>query len=139
MCIGSYAIQRAALFHLYPLYGKEQSRSFVTYMKQLMRGFKRRIAKDTQNGTGRIQTGKVPLPFGLYRKICMWMLEEKTLESRFAHAFLTLTWNLCCRSANTVSIHVHHMEWAQDALRVYFCHQKNDQSGEKKRDPRHIY
>ena len=31
------------------------------------------------------------------------------------------------------------MEWAQDALRVYFCHQKNDQSGEKKRDPRHIY
>ena len=63
----------------------------------------------------------------------------KWARSRFAHAFITITWNLCCRSANTVTIHSHHMEWSQDTLRIYFCHKKNDQSGQRKRDPRHIY
>jgi hypothetical protein len=32
-----------------------------------------------------------------------------------------------------------HMEWKEDALCVYFAHQKNDQMGERPRDPRHIY
>ena len=31
------------------------------------------------------------------------------------------------------------MEWGQDTLRIYFAHQKNDQEGTKKRDPRHVY
>ena len=44
-----------------------------------------------------------------------------------------------CRSANTVTIHLHHMEWREDCLAIYFAHMKNDQSGERKRDPRHIY
>ena len=31
------------------------------------------------------------------------------------------------------------MEWAEDSLRIYFACMKNNQTGERKRDPRHIY
>ena len=44
-----------------------------------------------------------------------------------------------CRATNTCTVHLHHMEWCDDCLGVYFAHMKNDQCGEKKRDPRHIY
>ena len=75
----------------------------------------------------------------MYRKLNEFMLKESTSESVFACAFLCLTWNLMCRSANTVSIHLHHMEWMDDSLSIYFAHMKNDQCGSRKRDPRHIY
>ena len=31
------------------------------------------------------------------------------------------------------------MEWKNDALGIYFAHMKNDQLGERPRDPRHVY
>jgi len=31
------------------------------------------------------------------------------------------------------------MEWREDALCIYFCQMKNDQLGERPRDPRHVY
>ena len=40
---------------------------------------------------------------------------------------------------NTSTIHLHHLEWQNDSLRVYFSHMKNDQTGERHQDPRHIY
>ncbi|ETL79786.1 hypothetical protein L917_19651 [Phytophthora nicotianae] len=43
------------------------------------------------------------------------------------------------RSANTVSLCYNHMEWGEDALKVFFAHMKNDQRGTRPRDPRHIY
>ncbi|ETP27677.1 hypothetical protein F442_23046, partial [Phytophthora nicotianae P10297] len=43
------------------------------------------------------------------------------------------------RAANTVSLCYSHMEWGEDALRVFFAHMKNDQRGTRPRDPRHIY
>lgn len=75
----------------------------------------------------------------MYRQLNEWMLEEGTMESIFGRAFLCLTWNLMCRSANTISIHMHHMEWHNDSLAIFFAHMKNDQIGERERDPRHIY
>ena len=44
-----------------------------------------------------------------------------------------------CRSNNTTTIHLHHLEWRNDSLAIYFAHMKNDQTGSRKRDPRHIY
>ena len=32
-----------------------------------------------------------------------------------------------------------HMGWDKDALTVAFAHQKNNQQGDRPRDPRHIY
>ena len=44
-----------------------------------------------------------------------------------------------CRATNTCTVHLHHLEWSNDSLGVYFAHMKKDQCGEKKRDQQHIY
>ena len=38
-----------------------------------------------------------------------------------------------------VKICFSHLEWREDSLCVYFAHMKNDQCGERKRDPLHVY
>ena len=61
------------------------------------------------------------------------------MDSIWARDFFILIWNLMCRAPNTCSLHLHHLEWREDSVGIYFAHMKNDQCGEKKRDPRHIY
>ena len=52
---------------------------------------------------------------------------------------MTLSWNLMCRISNSIDVHFSHIDWKEDALAIIFCHMKNDQQGERPRDPRHIY
>ena len=137
--IGTYCNHRSALFHLYRMYGKKQSEAFGTDLTILLKGLKRKITSEQQSGNGRIQTGKVLLTYAMYRRLNELLLMEDTPESVFSGCFLCVTWNLMCRSANTVTIHLHHIEWREDCLAIYFAHMKNDQSGDRKRDPRHIY
>ena len=135
----SYYSMRSALFHLYRIFGKTQSNEFQKELTTLFKGFLRTVAQEVQNGRGKISTGKIPLPFELYVEICKWMLEDPSPAGRFAHLFLVLSWNLACRSSNTRTIHYHHMRWIQDALQIFFAHMKNDQTGDRPRDPRHVY
>ena len=44
-----------------------------------------------------------------------------------------------CRACSASTICFEHMDWRNDALGIIFAHMKNDQTGERKRDPRHIY
>lgn len=88
-------------------------------MNVLFKGFKRKVAEEMQDGGGKIQTGKAPMMYGLYRQINLFMLKEETLESIWARAFLTLTWNLMCRATNTCSVHLHHIEWCDDCIGVF--------------------
>ena len=135
----SYYSMRTALFHLYRIFGKTQSNKFQKELTTLFKGFLRTVAQELQHGNGKISTGKIPLPFDLYEEICRWMLEDPSPAGRFAHLFLVLSWNLACRSSNTRTIHFHHMRWIQDALQIFFAHMKNDQTGDRPRDPRHVY
>ena len=43
------------------------------------------------------------------------------------------------RVSDTVTICKNHMEWKDDALLIYFAHEKTDQTQSKPGDPRHIY
>ena len=61
--ISSYNNKRAALYHLFRLYGHKQSIKFVTDLSGYYSGLKRKIALEKQSGDGRIQTGKSPLSF----------------------------------------------------------------------------
>ena len=124
---------------MFRIYGKQQSDFFQKDLKQLFKGFLRTVAIEVQNGNGRITTGKIPLTFDLYTEICKWMQEDDTPAGKFAHLFLVLSWNLACRSSNTKTIHFHHLGWSQDALQIFFCHMKNDQTGDRPRDARHVY
>lgn len=137
--LSAYCNRRSALFHLFRIYGKVQGNEFKLKLATMFRGLKRKIAIELQEGEGRIQTGKSPISYSLYVRLNEFMLQEDSTESVFARAFMTMTWNLVCRASNTSSIHLHHLEWTEDSLRVFFAHMKNDQTGERKRDPRHIY
>ncbi len=62
-----------------------------------------------------------------------------TVEGLFGFCMLTMSWNLLCRVSNAAGICISHLEWREDALGVFFAHMKNDQTGERPRDPRHVY
>jgi len=48
-------------------------------------------------------------------------------------------WNLMSRVGNAVSICKSHLQWDEDALLIYFAHEKTDQTQSRPGDPRHIY
>jgi len=59
-------------------------------------------------------------------------------DALFAHAFITLEWNLMARSDNVKSVQVSHIEWRHDCLVVFFGKSKGDQTGEND-EPWHVY
>ncbi|ETO99546.1 hypothetical protein F441_23039, partial [Phytophthora nicotianae CJ01A1] len=130
---------RASLFNLYRDYGCTMSKVLESELTTYFKGLKHTLAKEASNGTGRIKTGKDPLMFDLYIFLCKKMLLLPGKDMAFSHAYMVIAWNLMCRSSNAFGIRHSHMEWRGDALQIYFAHMKNDQGGERPRDPRHIY
>jgi hypothetical protein len=103
-----------------------------------MKGLKNVAAKAREENGVKLGTGKPPLSFQAYRAICQWLLEADGPEAVFAHYFLTLTWNLMCRSKNTTRIHRKHIEWENDSLAVGFAHTKTDKAGDNEFRCRHV-
>lgn len=135
----SYGMHCSAIHHLYRLFKADIPKKFDHEISELSKGLRREISLQVQHGIGKITVGKDPLDFHLYQYLSRYLLKKGTTDSIFSHLFLTLTWNLMCRAGSTVSICISHLDWKNDALHVYFAHQKNDQMGEKPRDPRHVY
>ena len=81
------------------------------------------------------------MSIALYKRICGWLLEYGTADGLFAHCFLTLTWNLSCRSQNTSLIKFKDVIWSTcfDAFQVFFEHSKTDQLGDEAKYTHHIY
>ena len=135
--LGSSAVQgyRSAINDLFRCYKVPIRQTFADETNKIVTGYSKGVAKQAKrNGHG-----KQHLSFDLYCRISRKLLENTEGEFVFAHAFMTLQWNLMCRSDNTVFIELGHMEWHNDALRVYFRGQKNDQDGARSKDPRHVY
>ena len=79
------------------------------------------------------------MSFDLHKYLCKKMIKDGSKGAIFAHAFLTLTWNLMCRSKNTVHIHVNHISWATDCIGIRFAHTKTDVEGSERGFLRHVY
>jgi hypothetical protein len=90
-------------------------------------------------GEAKLTCGKEPLSFSLYAKICLQLLKNGSSGSRFAHAYLTMTWNLICRANNTANILFEHLSCCEDAIGVKFAKSKTDQTGDGPKDARHVY
>jgi len=67
------------------------------------------------------------------------MIQDGSKDSLFAWSFLTLTWNLICRSKNTVMIHRNHISWENDSMTIQFAHMKTDMMGFEEAVKRHIF
>jgi hypothetical protein len=91
-----------------------------------------------ENGE-RSTEGKEPISFEFYHFVAAKMLASGDKEIIFAHAMFNIAWNLMCRISNTIGICYGHLAWVSDSLECYFAIQKNDQTGDRSKFPRHIY
>ena len=89
-------------------------------------GIKKIIAKDYQCG-GKRYTGKRPLTFLVYEKLCE--LSMLLPDGGFTHLFLIMSWNLMCRSNSTQTIRFDHLSCEDDAIGVTFFKTKTKQEG----------
>jgi hypothetical protein len=134
-----YGTMRSSVLHLFGIYNKQMDVDFAAEMKTFYKGLKRTCAKASDDRGDKLTEGKEPFDFRLYRLLCKSMIASAHKDSPFAHTFTVLCWNLMCRSSNAASIHYQHISWHSDAATVLFGHMKNDQGGDRPRDPRHIY
>jgi hypothetical protein len=137
--ISSCYTYRSALFNLFRDYDMEYSSDFRAKLKGLFKGLKREKASLLQDGVGRIQSGKHPISVSTLEFLARTILSLAGTEGVFAHTMLTLCWNLMCRVGNAASVKISHMEWIEDALGYYFSVMKNDQVGDRPKDPKHVY
>jgi len=136
----SYGDLQSALTYLFKTCNVIPAETFKLRLRSAMKGLKNTAAKGRSATGGKLTVGKKPLPFPVYVALSRWLLEDSSDEAIFAHCFLTITWNLMCRSKNTVLIHRKHISWQDDCLTVLFGHTKTDTTGETSasRD-RHVY
>ncbi len=140
MGFSTFNSHRAAFFNLFRDYKKIMSQTLATELSTCFKGLKRKIISDVAAGQeGDIKIGKDPISFGLYRYLALSILQTSSRESIFALCFMTICWNLMSRSSNAFKIFYDHIEWSEDSLLIYFIQMKNDQFGDRPRDPRHIY
>lgn len=134
-----YNANRSALSNLFRDYGQTMNAHLESELTIYFKSLKRRTTAFQQAGDSSIKTGKDPLSYSHYTELCLQSLKQADPRYIFFHLFLVLSWNLTCRSKNVVTIQLSHIEWHDDGLAIYFAHQKNDQAGDKPRDPRHIF
>ncbi|EKX47249.1 hypothetical protein GUITHDRAFT_152060, partial [Guillardia theta CCMP2712] len=124
--------------HMLKNYGVTLSIEAVKTLSSDFRGLKRTLnLSQSCNQDAKVTTGNVPLSYDLYSVFAKVMLQKPEREYVWARTFLILAWNLMSRSRNVCTLLYNHMEFVGDALRFYVIHAKNDQAGEKPRDPKH--
>ena len=136
----AYNNKRAALFHLFRVYGKRQSQEFRDTIRTEMQGLKRSIAHKRSAGVGWISEGKDPMSYATYRALMQHFWHHGTEANIFTRTFMVICWHLMCHACNVVHVFLTHMVWCVDAMGVYFGHTKSDQGGEWcKNEIRHLY
>ena len=135
----TFGTMRSGLVYLFSLSGTQMDVEFAAELKLFYKGLRRSVTRSSHNLNQRLTEGKEPFSFSIYRALNNAMMRATTKDSIFAHLFLVTSWNLMCRAGNTVSIRHAHLAWREDALTIMFGHMKNDQEGDRPRDPRHLY
>jgi len=133
-----YSRRRSALFDLYRDSGAELSNSTNKAIGRCITAINKKVMKQKENLGESLEEGKSPMSFELFQKLCQWFIETGTKAAIFARCFLTLTWNLMCRSNNTVSIRREHIKLTSDSLAIMFAHAKTDKEGVASSHRRHI-
>ncbi|RLN26223.1 hypothetical protein BBJ28_00023966 [Nothophytophthora sp. Chile5] len=124
---------------LYRDYKKLVPEFFKSELKHYYRGLRRKDIKSIVDGVRSSKAGKDGMPFDLYKFIASHMISEPSSEFVFARTFMVLCWNLMARAESALSIRLHQLKFVEDSLCIYYAHTKNDQFGENRQDPRHVY
>ena len=133
---GSY---RSTFKDLYHQCQVSVDQAFEAYLTKAFKVLLRAHSQEKEAKGSCLLEGKDPMTFTLYKRLCTKMMADGSKEAIFAHAFLTLTWNLVCRSKNIVFIHRNHISWYHDALCIHFAFIKTDTAGDDVKHKQHIY
>ena len=123
----TYNTCRSAVVSLFTLFDVP-SEDFDNEARRIIRALKVTRAKSAGEGRVTVKRGKDPLSFENYCKIAETLIRRSTMRGLFTHTVLTTMWNLMCRNENAVSICKSHMQWDEDALLIFFAHEKTDQT-----------
>ena len=89
-------------------------------MSQFMSGIQRTIVNDKITRGESLNEVKRPMSFSVYENMCKNLYEGDDDEYLFAHAFLTIEWNLMARDDNCVNMHVNHVQRQDDCFLLFF-------------------
>ena len=135
----SYDSKRSAFMHLILTSGNSISEERKSGLSQLMKGLQKTIVMQMSDKGLSVTEGKEHMTFRCYTLICQICIDDGSPESIFALCFLTMQWNLICRSEATENISFNQIVWENDHMKVYFPKHKSDQIGLNKDEARHIY
>jgi hypothetical protein len=135
----SYDGIRSALAHMYRLTGKVMKDDLLKNLKEFMGGIKRTAVTEKKESGVSLDEGKKSMSYEVYSMLCSILSKGDSDEHLFAHAYLTLEWNLMARSENVNSCHINHISWNADSLLFYFPLTKGNQGGENNHVPWHVY
>ena len=125
----------AVMYHLRKVASIELTLEEECSLSEYFAGVKKRCAKEKQDGRRNMEEGKDLLPFSLYRTLAQNFWQNGDL---FSVCYLTLTWNLGCRTNNTEGLKIAHIGWKEDALLIQFGQTKSNKEGCRK-EARLIY
>ena len=139
--MSTYDGARSSIMYLMKQDNVYPSTAFKEKVCNLLKGFRRTIQQQKVDLGETLTEGKDPLSFSGYNLLCKTFLENNGTNDEFifAHAFLTLEWNLMCRADNLVSLNVNHIGWEDDSFLCNLAKSKHDQEGEGAKTPWHIY
>ena len=104
-------------------------------ISEFMSGMKRTVAAERAQSGVSLDEGKKAMKFEVYKKMCHLLYRAEGVDYSFAHAFLTLEWNLMARADNCFSMQISHIEWSDDSLVFFFAKSKSDQEGARSENP----
>ena len=130
---------RSALQHMYRMSGQSMDHRMAKDLSQFMSGMKRTVADEKAKSGTSLNEGKRPMTFEVYEEMCKILFEGDDDEYLFAHAFLTMEWNLMARSDNCVNMNISHIQWSDDSLLFFFGKTKGNQLGDGNDKPWHVY
>lgn len=119
----------AVKWHLRTVAKLKLSDEELSLHSQFLSGWKKKCAKEKQNGTRSLEEGKSAMPFPIYIELARYWWRT---GNSFALTYHLLTWNLGCRTNNTEKIRMSHLLWLGDSLQINFGVSKSNQDGEKK-------
>ena len=108
-------------------------------LTKAFKGLLRAHSQEKEAKGSRLSEGEDPMPFALYKRLCAKMMADGSKDAIFSHTFITLNWNLVCRSKNKVFIHTNHISWDHDDLCIQFAHMKTYMAGDGAKQKWHIY
>ena len=114
-------------------------REFKKELSQFMVGMKRFVASNKRESVASLDEGKKAISFEVYKILCEELYNGKGCGHLFAHALLTMEWNLMAVSNNCVNIHVQHIQWRLDSLIYYFGTSKGNKTRDRSNDTWHMY